>query len=31
MQNSSDKRRWGVIQVRQVNARTFHLTINGKL
>jgi hypothetical protein len=31
MQNSTDKRRYGVIEVRQINARTFHLTINGKL
>jgi hypothetical protein len=31
MQNPTDKRRWGVIEVRQINARTFHLTINGKL
>src|SRR5262249_49284760 len=29
--HDTDKRRWGVIEVRQVNARTFHLTINRQL
>jgi hypothetical protein len=28
---STDKRRYGVIEVRQLNARTFHLTINRQL
>jgi hypothetical protein len=28
---STDKRRYGVIEVRQHNARTFHLTINRQL
>jgi hypothetical protein len=27
----TDKRRYGVIEVRQINARTFHLTINRQL
>jgi hypothetical protein len=31
MQNPTDKRRYGVIEVRQANARTFHLRIDGKL
>jgi hypothetical protein len=29
--HDTDRRRWGVIEVRQVNAKTFHLTINGQL
>jgi hypothetical protein len=29
--HSTDKRRWGVIEVCRINARTFHLTINRQL
>jgi hypothetical protein len=29
--NNVDKRRWGVIEVRQINTKTFHLTINRQL
>src|SRR5258708_4815420 len=29
--HSTDKRRYGVIEVRPVNGATYHLTINGKL
>jgi len=28
---NTDRRRYGVIEVRQINARTFHLTINHQL
>jgi hypothetical protein len=28
---NTDPRRWGIIEVRQVNAKTFHLTINRQL
>jgi hypothetical protein len=27
----SDKRRYGVIEVRRINAETYHLTINGQM
>jgi hypothetical protein len=31
IENQSDKRRYGVIEVRRINAETYHLTIGGRL